>query len=59
MTTVEQMEYAHQCLNRLMEIEEQIACLHKERDKEMIAVLSSQALAIQSQADKVLVTSAS
>ena len=59
MSTVEQMEYAHQCLNRLMELEEQIACLHKERDKEMIAVLSSQALAIQSQADKVLVTSAS
>ena len=59
MSTVEQTEYVHQCLNRLMEIEEQIACLHKERDKEMIAVLSSQALAIQSQADKVLVTSAS
>lgn len=59
MSTVEQTEYVHQCLNRLMEIEEQIACLHKERDKDMIAVLSSQALAIQSQADKVLVTSAS
>jgi hypothetical protein len=59
MTTVEQMEYAHQCLNRLMEIEERIACLHKERDKDVIANLLSQALAIQSQADKVLVTSVS
>jgi hypothetical protein len=59
MTTAHQMEYAYQCLNLLMEIEERIACLHKERDKDVIAVLSSQALAIQSQADKVLVTSVS
>ena len=59
MTTAQQMEYAYQCLNRLMEIEERIACLHKERDKDVIAVLSSQALAIQSRADKVLVTSVS
>lgn len=59
MTSVEQMEFAHQCLNRLMDIQEQIACLHKDRDKERIADLSFQVLQIHRQADKVLITSAS
>ncbi len=59
MNITEQMEYAHQCLNRLLEIDERITCLHKERDKRFIAELQLQALAIQKQADKVLVTSAS
>ncbi len=59
MSTVEQTEYAHQCLIRLMEIEERKACLDKQRDKDMIMSLSLQALAIQAEADKVLVTSSS
>jgi len=59
MTIVEQWEYAHQCLNRLLEIEEQIYCLDKERDKDLIALLSAQALTIQAEADKILLTSVS
>ncbi len=59
MSSAEQMEYAHQCLKQLLEIDERILCLHKERDKQFIEELQLQALAIQQQADRILLTSVS
>lgn len=59
MASVEQMEYAYKCLNELLDIDQRIATLHKERDKDIIAELSHRALEIQRQADRVLFTAVS
>jgi len=59
MTILEQIDYAHKCLNRMLEIEERITCLDKERDKELIESLRNQSLQIQRQADQYLLSSVS
>ena len=59
MNQVEQLEYTHKCLNRLLEIDERIHCLDKNRDKELIEELQRESLRIQIQADYFLLATVS
>lgn len=59
MTSIEQLEYAHKCLNRMLEIDEQIHVLDKERDSKIIEELKRESLQIQLQADRFLLSSVS
>lgn len=59
MTTIEQMDYAHKCLNRLLEIDEEIYYLDKQRDSERILALRKESLKIQIEADRHLLSSIS
>lgn len=48
------MDFTHDCLNRLMDIDEEISLLHRERDKERINELRLEQLRIELTADRVL-----
>jgi hypothetical protein len=54
MTITEQFDYAHRCLNRLLQIEEEMAFLDKDRDSERIKQLRNEILEIQVKADHYL-----
>lgn len=59
MATIEQVEYTHKCLNRLLQIEEEIYYLDKQRDRERIQALRKESLKIQIEADRHLLSSIS
>jgi hypothetical protein len=54
MTITQQFDYAHQCLNRLLEIDEEMALLDKKRDSQRILELKKEILRIQVKADQYL-----
>lgn len=54
MTITEQVDYTHRCLNRLLQIDEELAFLDKDRDVARIAELRREILEIQISADRHL-----